>query len=87
MRQGRRFDDAFVEVAGSSVAEASDAFWRRQRVWVTWLPWVTSPDSVYAVMTLLALVAILRVRARRAARRRLQDEEARAPDREPPPER
>lgn len=67
---GESFDEAFREVTGTSVADASDAFWNRRRAWVVWLPWLTSPGAVYSFITMLALIAALRVRARRAARRR-----------------
>jgi hypothetical protein len=69
MREGRDFDASFLEVTGVTVEDASDAFWRRHRLWLVWLPWLTSPEAIYALMTALALLAIWRVRARRIARR------------------
>lgn len=69
MRGGRTFDAAFQACAGTSVDEASRAFWHRRRLWVTWLPWLTTPSALWAIVTLLALAAIARARWRRAARR------------------
>ena len=73
MRRGLAFDAAFEAAAGTSVDEATDAFWRR-RLWVTWLPWLTSPAALWTLVTLLALAAFAAVRWRRA-RRRWDDEE------------
>jgi hypothetical protein len=81
MRDGREFDAAFFNATGVTVDDASDAFWRRHRLWLVWLPWLTSPEAIYALMTALALLAIWRVRVRRAARRLAEEPDADGPDR------
>ncbi len=70
MRGGASFDQAFQATTGTTVAAASDAFWRQRRLLAVWLPWVTSPATMWSVITLLAIAAIVRLRVRRAARRR-----------------
>jgi hypothetical protein len=70
VREGRTFGEAFRRVTGTSVAAASDAFWRRHRFLSVWLPVMASPSTMWSVITLLALAAMVQVRRRRAAQRR-----------------
>jgi hypothetical protein len=75
MRAGHDFEDAFEQVTGRTIWEASDEFWGRRRLWAVWLPWLTSPGTLYAAMTGLALIAAVRVYFRRRARRAAEPEE------------
>ena len=54
MRHGASFDQAFQATTGTTVAAASDVFWRQRRLVAVWLPWVTSPATMWSVITLLA---------------------------------
>lgn len=75
MRAGMGFGAAFEAAAGVGVDEASRAFWRRRRLWVTWLPWLTTPTALWTLITLLAMAAIARVAWRRRGRKWDEDEE------------
>jgi hypothetical protein len=83
MREGRDFDDAFLEVTGRTVDQAGEEFWQRRWLWTTWLPWLTSAGAVYAGIAALALLAAVRVHLRRRARRAEAAEED-EPPRDPP---
>jgi hypothetical protein len=75
--EGRRFEDAFRVVTGTSLDASAERFWRRQQLWERWIPLLTSTFTLWMAVTLLALLAIVRHRLRRARRRRLWDEEER----------
>ena len=73
--QGQGFDDAFVDATGEPITHALDRFWSHQRLWGRWLPFLTGPAFLWAMITILALFAIGANRRRRAAQRRVWDEE------------
>jgi hypothetical protein len=76
-----RFEAAFANVAGVTVFDAEERFWRRQRLWSTWVPLLTSTTAVWMLVTLLALFAIRKRRQKSAAlRRRWNEEESDEPD-------
>jgi hypothetical protein len=74
MRDGADFEAAFASATGVTVTEASTAFWRSNRLWLTWVPRLTAPETLYVAMALLALLAIWRARVRRVARRTALEE-------------
>jgi len=76
--EGRPFDEAFANATGELLANAIDRFWNRQRLWGRWIPFLTGPTFLWMVITLLALFAIWTHRVRRAAQRRLWDQEEQA---------
>jgi hypothetical protein len=75
--RGVRFEAAFADVAGVTVFDAEERFWRRQRLWSTWVPLLTSTTAVWMLVTLLALFAIRKRRQKSAAlRRRWKEDES-----------
>ena len=65
---GLPFREAFRRAAGESLAEAEEAFWRKQTFWHRWLPLVTSSTVLWIGVTALALWAMRRRRRRDAER-------------------
>jgi hypothetical protein len=74
---GEDFDAAYAAVAGTTLAQDVDSFWRRYRLWYRWLPFLTSGAVLWAAVTALAVVAGMRRRRRDAAIRRRWEEEER----------
>ena len=60
VRNGRPFEAAFTDVAGTTPASAASDFWSRQRFWTTWLPIVSSTTTLWLAVTMVALLAIYR---------------------------
>ncbi len=77
------FDRAVATVAGQPLGIAEDGFWERQRVWTVWMPMVTSGEAFWLGVILLAALAVWRRRRHSAGiRRRWQEEERVAAERE-----
>lgn len=68
LADGLPFREAFRRAAGESLAEAEEAFWRRQTFWHRWMPLVTSSTVLWIGVTALAVWAIRRRRQRDAER-------------------
>lgn len=85
VRDAVPFDRAVAVVAGQPLGAVEDGFWERQRVWTVWMPMVTSGEAFWLGMILLAALAVWRRRRHGAAiRRRWEDEERAAAERELP---
>lgn len=72
------FDRAVATAGGQPLGAMEDAFWNRQRVWTVWVPMVTSGEAFWFGVILLAAFAVWRRRRHGAAIRRRWDEEERA---------
>lgn len=83
VRDGVPFERAVATMAGQPLGVVEDGFWERQRVWTAWMPMVTSGEAFWLAVILLAAVAVWR-RARHGAaiRRRWEEEERAAAERE-----
>jgi hypothetical protein len=75
MREGRAFDEAYLEATGESLPWAERDFYRRQNIWSRWVPWLTSAFTLWTVISILALIAIQRRRARDARKKEEWDRE------------
>jgi hypothetical protein len=67
---GTRFDQAYFEVTGDTLADAEHDFWSRHTFLYRWVPIIGSSATLWVFITLLSLVAFRRRRARDAALRR-----------------
>ena len=72
------FDRAVATVAGQPLGAVGDGFWDRQRVWTVWMPMVTSGDAFWLGVIVLAALAVWRRRRHGAQIRRRWEEEERA---------
>ena len=72
------FDRAVATVAGQPLGAVEDGFWDRQRVWTVWLPMVTSGEAFWLGVIVLAALAVWRRRRHGAQIRRRWEEEERA---------
>lgn len=72
------FDRAVATVAGQPLGFVEDGFWDRQRVWTVWMPMVTSGEAFWFAVILLAALAVWRRRRHSAGIRRKWDEEEHA---------
>jgi len=83
VREGAPFDRALATVAGRPLGLVEDAFWDRQRGWTMWMPLATSGEAFWLGVIGLAALAVWR-RRRNAwrIRRRWEEEERTAAERE-----
>jgi MYXO-CTERM domain-containing protein len=80
------FNDAVVSIAGRPLGAIEDGFWDRQRVWTVWVPLFTSGDAFWLLMIGVAALAVWRRRRHGAAiRRRWEQEEREAAERDSVP--
>jgi hypothetical protein len=83
VREGAAFDRALAAVAGRPLGMIEDRFWDRQRVWTIWMPIVTSGEVFWLAVIALAALAVWRRRQHGARiRRRWEEEERAAAERE-----
>lgn len=61
---GDRFDQAYLEITGETLANAEHDFWSRHTFLYRWVPILGSSATLWALITALALVAFRRRRAR-----------------------
>lgn len=61
---GGRFDLAFAEVTGETLADMEGEFWYRHRIWTSWVPIITSSTALWLAVAILAILAIYRRRRR-----------------------
>jgi len=74
---GATFDQAFVNITGTTVSGTTRLFWQSAGGWEEWITFLASPYTLWTAITSLALVAIWQHRRRRAARRRQWEEDER----------
>jgi hypothetical protein len=62
--RGSRFESAFADATGQTLAQAQIEFWRSQRIWTSWIPIITSSTLLWSTITILALLAFYMRRRR-----------------------
>jgi hypothetical protein len=83
VREDVPFEQAVVTVAGRTLGGLENEFWNRQRVWTVWVPYFTSGEAFWwLVIGVSALAVWVRRRRRAETRRRWDDEERAAAERD-----